>query len=41
MSDSEDLKQVMNKLYDLLRWSENVEQAKWILISDLNSYYQN
>lgn len=30
----------MNKLYNLLRWAENVENALYILIYDIKSYYK-
>ncbi len=35
MSEGDDLREVMKKLYDLLRWAENVPHAKCILIYDV------
>jgi hypothetical protein len=39
MCSKDDLKEVMNKLYDMLRNAENVSLAKYLLIYDVESVY--
>ena len=38
-SDCEKMKCIMKNLYDLLRWAENFEGAKYILLNDVKEYY--
>ena len=41
MTQKDDLREIMKKLYDLLRWAENQPNVQAILIYDVKSYYEN
>jgi len=40
LSEKGDLREAMNKLYDLLRWAENISGCKTILISNVEEYFK-
>lgn len=39
LSAKGDMREVMSKLYDSLRWAENVDQAKNILIYNIDHHF--
>jgi hypothetical protein len=40
LSENGNLKEVMNKIYEMLRWAENLKGAKNILIYNLEKYFK-